>query len=349
MTEPFSKKLSILFILKKQKSYWNQNNPYSYHSSGLFNSADFINQMLIKNGLDSNLVEVNDGNDIDREVVKYNPDIIILEAIWCPPSKLKELVKLHHHKHRKWVVRNHSELPFLAQEGIALEWMLEYPNIHNVYISCNSPKANKSFQDLIENKHKVKLLTNFYPIHHRKNFSAANELNIGCFGAIRPLKNQLQQAVAAIIFAKKVNLPLKFHINASRIECNAEPILKSIRALFQNEPNAQLVEHSWLKRLDFLKLCSTMTLGLQVSYSETFNIVSADLVSQGVPVVGSDEIPWLSKLFQADPNSVGDIVSKIFYILDADENIHGIQLESLHRYSEESKELWLEQLKKLAQ
>ena len=54
-----------------------------------------------------------------------------------------------------------------------------------------------------------------------------------------------------------------------------------------------------------------MDIGLQVSFSETFNIVGADLISQGVPLVGSVEIPWAVSGFCADPTSSADICEKL--------------------------------------
>jgi hypothetical protein len=38
-----------------------------------------------------------------------------------------------------------------------------------------------------------------------------------------------------------------------------------------------------------------MDLGLQVSLSETYNIVTADLVNQGVPVITSKEISFINR------------------------------------------------------
>src|SRR5580693_4883569 len=95
---------SILFVLKKRDQSWGEKTSYGYYSSGLLNSASFINKMLKEEGARSHLVEVSDANSIDREVFRFNPDIVVLEAIWCPPAKLRELAKLHHHKSRRWIV-----------------------------------------------------------------------------------------------------------------------------------------------------------------------------------------------------------------------------------------------------
>jgi len=50
-----------------------------------------------------------------------------------------------------------------------------------------------------------------------------------------------------------------------------------------------------------------MDLGMQCSFSETFNIVGADLISQGVPLIGSTEIPWIDSTWCANPVEVDEI------------------------------------------
>ena len=45
--------------------------------------------------------------------------------------------------------------------------------------------------------------------------------------------------------------------------------------------------------------------------TETFNIVAADMVSAGIPTIGSPDIYWMSSIFHADPNSLDDMVSRI--------------------------------------
>jgi len=54
-----------------------------------------------------------------------------------------------------------------------------------------------------------------------------------------------------------------------------------------------------------------MDLGMQVSLTETFNIVTADFVNNNIPVVTSDEISWVSCLFQANPAESKSILQKM--------------------------------------
>jgi len=318
----------VLFILKHREhygasGYWNEEEygdaVLSYSStlsSGLLNSARFIVEMLNDNGVEARLVEVLDNNYIDREVAAFRPDIVFIEALWVVPDKFDVLQKLH--PRVKWVVRGHSAVPFLAQEGVAIEWITGYVRRKNVVFAPNSRNlandvraivgsANPSWSDS-EVEAKIPFLPNYYPFQPVTPASKAPDdvLDVGCFGAIRPFKNQLTQAVAAIKYAKAIGKSLRFHINGMRVETGGASVLKNLRALFQ-ATGQQLVEHGWMGHPAFLSMLQTCDVGMQVSYSETFNIVSADMTVAGLPMVVSPAVGWASQWSKADPNSADDI------------------------------------------
>lgn len=301
-------KVKVLFICKKRKS--SGPGPYANMvSSGLLNSATFVNDMLVKSGIDSDIIEVIDNNDIDREVHKFDPTHVIIEALWVVPSKFEVLQKLH--PNVKWIIRLHSETPFLANEGIAMNWVYEYMKFENVFVSVNSTRIEREFNELLPKK--PIYLPNYYPVSKvvRTKQDECGVIQIGCFGAIRPLKNQLLQAMSAIEFANQEGLILKYHINGTRIENNGDPVLKNIRSLFENNPKHELIEHTWMTHDEFIVLLSSMDLCMQVSFSETYNIVTADSVNNLIPVVVSPEIHWVFGLFKANPVNSKSIVRKI--------------------------------------
>jgi hypothetical protein len=119
----------------------------------------------------------------------------------------------------------------------------------------------------------------------------------------------MAQAIAAVKFAESINKKLRFHINVGRIEQNGQSVYNNLKAFFINleDKGHELVEHPWMAREEFLQLCRQMDLGMQVSFSETFNIVAADLVSQGVPVISTKEIPWMSGMYTASPTNTDEI------------------------------------------
>jgi hypothetical protein len=103
----------------------------------------------------------------------------------------------------------------------------------------------------------------------------------------------------------------------------------------------ELIFHTWTPREEFLKLCALMDVGMQVSFSETFNIVGADFISQGVPLICSHELPWINEKFRADPTNSDDICKALIETcIDPKSNIVENQL-SLTAYSEQTKQIWL--------
>lgn len=358
----------ILFILKRRDDY--HHTKHSSHiglSTGLYNSASFVVDMLNANGISAKMVVVIDNNDIDREVIKYNPTHVIIESLWVVPTKFSILTRLH--PRVKWIIRLHSEIPFLANESVAMDWIPDYYTYRNVSVACNSPRIKEEldyyldsiyenvkynivlFRDLLKPFRKeVIYLPNIYPtnfvpkIEKRKN----NFLDIGCFGAIRPLKNHLNQALAAIRYADSLKKKLNFHVNSGRVEMRGEPVTRNLASLFSHvsKKGHKLVNHEWTHREDFLKLCGTMDLGMQVSFSETFNIVAADFISQSVPIVVSDEIPWSSNFFTADPQDTGSIYRALYRTGILKKANVFFNQQNLISYTNESARKWLKEFDK---
>ena len=168
-------------------------------------------------------------------------------------------------------------------------------------------------------------------------------MNIGCFGAVRLLKNQLNQAIAAISWARKNDSRMKFHINVGREEGpQATNVLKALRALFGSTKHCELVEHSWYSHEDFLRVVKGMDLVSQVSFTETFNIVTADAVTCKVPVLVSDEVSWLPPKFHCSPTKVESIEAGIDRLLFNRELVCREASKALEDYNEWALDRWYE-------
>lgn len=295
--------MRTLFICKKNENYG-----YSTTGkrSGLYNSTRFIAEALNDAGIDATVIDVVDNNAIDREVSAFKPDVVVIEALWVVPEKFDVLKKLH--PKVKWCVHLHSNAPFLAYEGIAVDWIRSY-SLRGVTIIVNSAPAKRAVDviapcALLENVYHCETMS---PVH---TDLPGDFLHIGCFGAIRPMKNQFTQALAAIKFSKQIDEPMNFFVNASRSETGGDPVLKNLRALFLNcgRP-VRLVECGWMEHDYFIDvLRHKIDIGMQVSLSETFNIVTADCVTAGVPVVTSDEVSWVAPACQVRTDDVDAIV-----------------------------------------
>jgi len=340
------------FILKKREDYSTdlKNFTYTTVSTGMFNSAKFVADMLVNAGIPAELAIVDDNNSIDKAISTFKPTHVFIEGYWVVPEKFEILQKLH--PDVTFVVRCHSESPFLAQEGIAMGWTFGYLG-QGVSVSGNSPRMNRELRviaeaagfDMMNLSKTIPLLPNYYPVGDVQvvNNQFTGTINVGCFGAIRPMKNHLLQAIAAIDYAESNNLKLRFHINGGRVEMNGGNPLKNLHALFANLPQHELVEHDWASHEDFLDLIKSMDICLQASFTETFNIVTADAVSQGVPVVVSSEISWVKPPF-ADPTSAKDIVAKMELALENRGRTVQNSVEGLKEHSAMAKKRWLKYL-----
>lgn len=340
----FNPKPKIQFILKRREDI-GQDPSYSQNgvSTGLLNSASFVVDMLKSNGFDVDLVVVTDNNCIDREVTRFKPDYCIIEALWVVPEKFDVLSKLH--PSVKWIVRLHSETPFIACEGIALKWFFEYIKKPNVYVGINAPRFLYEMQELTKAAHldcsKILYLPNAYPLEfHKKAFDKKKDMiDIGCFGAVRPLKNHLMQAHAAIVFADRIGKKLNFHINIGRTEMKGEPVLHNLIGLFQHQPNHQLVMHQWCPHNEFKQIVRSMDIGMQVSFSETFNIVTADLISEGVPIVVSKEVPWANNWI-CDPTSMKDILGGLYLAYKFPQISVAANVYGLKKFVRQTEKIW---------
>lgn len=359
----------VLFILKQRAQgpfgTWNHSPDGTPLASGLSVSADQMCLALTDLNIPTKIIQVVDNNSIDREVTSYRPTHVIIEAFWVVPDKFDILRKLH--PNVKWVVRNHSKSDFLSHEGGMVGWAIDYV-AKGIYLACNSPEATDDFRRLAvsigANPDFVIYLPNYYqaqaPVLPRWVIKAwkglrsigwfgpepttnrEGEISIGCFGAVRPLKNHLHQAMASIEAADRLGLKLRFWINGNRVEGKADSIMTSLRQIFKRYPNHELIELGWHEHKAFTAVVASMDMVMQVSNTETFNIVAADAVAHHVPVVVSNEIPWLDSEYEANPNSVIDIVKKIERTWKGSGNglVQADQRIQLCDYVERSKQLW---------
>ena len=353
-----------LFLLKRREDY-SQDPSYSgsYQiATGMFNSSKFVVDELQAAGREAQLGLVVDGNSIDAAVMAYNPTHVIIEGLWVVPSKFAELMSLGRHKNahngagRKWIVRLHSEIPFIATEGIAMGWEAEYAKL-GVIIAPNAPRAHQQvlwhIQNLVDAtlpdtpENLVPYLpncfpTNFEPINLQAlDTSAKTTIDIGCFGAFRPLKNHLQQAFVAARYAKSIGKQLRFHINGRMDAGGQAPMKNTIQML--ESVGAEVVEHGWEDRETFLESLRNVDVLFQMSMTETFNIVAADAILVGTPVLASNEINWLYPLY-ADPQDVDDALQKLSILMSSKAFFVKGSRTGLKRYAKNSVKAWLNYL-----
>ena len=332
----------VLFVCKQR------NDKYGV-SFGLINSCQFVCNTLAKYNIEAKTVMVIDNNYIDREVAKFKPSHVFIEALWVVPEKFNVLIPLH--PTVKWNIRLHSRMPFLAHEGIAIDWLKryysdikpKYPD--NFFITSNNTDLIDVFGKCFNAP--MEYYPNIYspPVYtDLKKPEKLDTLEIGCFGAIRPMKNHAYQAAAAIAFGNQLRKRIRFHINANRIEQRGDAVLKNIEKMFENT-NHELIKHEWMSHEKFIELIKGMDVGMQVSFSESFNIVAADFVHNGIPIVGSSEINWLNFLYKANPNDLQSIIETLYIAYYGRHiNLHWLNKLGLHLYNKRATSFWIDNL-----
>ncbi len=323
--------------------------PWS-RNSGLFNSAAFVVDMLNASGVPARLVQVGGDKDIFNAIAMTEPSDVVFEAFFAAPETIDKITRKY--PNIRCFVRNHSEILFLSWDSNAMTWIAGYLNNPNMHLSSNTARSVGDFRHVVKAyhphwdddtvNHQVELLPNYHPVDAAlpRVPSPFGILNVGCLGALRQQKNHLLQAICALDVARQMRRRLRFHINGTRVEHQSGGTLKNLRALFRNSPNAELVEHDWLSRPQFLDLVRRMDIGMQVSVSESFNIVTADFVQENRPVVGSREIPFIDKRIQADPSSGADIIKKMHLALRSS-SIVDHNRRGLLNYNNMSRAAWL--------
>jgi hypothetical protein len=144
------------------------------------------------------------------------------------------------------------------------------------------------------------------PNWHLKSFGGG-ALRIGVFGATRPLKNLMSAAAAALEIARGFRVPLELWLSAGRAEGGGESVLGAVQEMLQGLPGVTLKLNGWQSWPSFRKTISHMHLLLQPSYTESFNMVTADGVAEGIPSVVSEAIDWAPDDWKADVDDVLDI------------------------------------------
>jgi len=255
---------------------------------------------------------------------------------------LRDFPKVH------FISRCHSNIGFLQVEAGAIGLIRQYILMQDSELNFEFSANSLQFTEFIENTYNTRCtyLPNLYdlkrkhikfPERHSKQL-----VRIASFGATRLMKNHSTAAAAAMVLAHRENLDLEFFINVSREE-HGKGVLQALRNMFANVRWAKLVEVPWEAWAEFRRTVSCMDLAYQLSMSETFNLISADAVAEGVPVVGSEAIEWLPSDSQCHIDDV-DEAATVGIRLIHDPRSAEKQLKGLLKYQKQALESWVEYL-----
>ena len=313
--------MSVLIIEKVNHRFQRMTN--SRQSSGLSVCLNLIKAADPR----ISVMQVDNMEHIHLAIGRFKPDKVILEALWASEEQLKNLRTRYPSK--KFYVHIHSNIPFLSCEGSSFMRIAEATK-QGVGIIFNNKRSSDCFKDAIylPNVYSVPYL----PIAKKEE---SEFLNVVCAGSMRIMKNQVAQAMASIIYAQSIGKKLRFHCNLSRTEGGAD-VIAALQGLFFIYKDHELINIPWMDHSDFINYLSTMDIGLQVSMSESFNIVAADYTVAGIPMVVSEEIEWADDNCKAptgDPAMIASAMSRCH-------NSVAYNRYNLRNFSNEARKMW---------
>ena len=246
-------------------------------------------------------------------VLKKYPDAtsVVVSAPWIPTAIVLSFISSHHEV--LLAINCHSNVGFLQADRNAVDLIRDYMSIERNNFSFHLAGNSTRFCDWIKEVFQVdcKFLPNLYYMDYLSGQPRPpyrnGTLRIGMFGAIRPLKNMMTGAAAALEIARALREPLELWLCGGRAEGGGQLVLETIRTMYKDLPGIQILENAWSPWPVFRRRVATMHLMLQPSFTESFNMVTADGIAEGVPSVVSEAIAWAPEHWKASVDDALDI------------------------------------------
>ena len=219
---------------------------------------------------------------------------VVISAPWMQTNDLAHICA--EFKETQFAVTCHSNLGFLQADPNAMRLLREGLELRrtnwNFQMAANSARLANWVHAAYGTP--CTYLPNLYHLDgtqpKRERYSGGT-LRIGAFGATRVLKNLMTAAGAALEIANSKRVDLEFWISSGRNE-GAGSVVDAVKQMLNGLPHVRLVESGWQTWPQFRRTVRHMHLLMQPSYTESFNVVTADGVAEGVPSVVSDAIDW---------------------------------------------------------
>ncbi|MGH9581308.1 MAG: hypothetical protein ACRD4O_00030, partial [Bryobacteraceae bacterium] len=268
-------------------------------------------KVLRRAGIQTEVWPVLSAADLRARLDARRVDHVMISAPWIPAHELQALANAL--PETQFAVNCHSNVGFLQADRNGTKLLREVIEIELGTFNVHAAGNSRRFCEWLRAAWGAPCayLPNLYCLDARRvqlhRPFCGGTLRIGVFGATRPLKNLMSAAGAALQIAREMRAPLELWLSAGRAEGGGETVLASIKELLQGLPNVSLVLNGWQSWPKFRQTVAHMNLLLQPSYTESFNMVTADGVAEGVPSVVSPAIDWAPADWKADADNVCEI------------------------------------------
>jgi hypothetical protein len=263
-------------------------------------------KVLNASGIQTAVFPVRHNVDLVDAIQKYNREHahplthVVISAPWLSVHDLEQILK--HFRSIQFAVLSHSNVGFLQADYDGVKLLREYQRLSGEYRNFRVGGNSRKFAEWMTaaSGRKALLLPNLYPLPHKrpvKNYEGGT-IKVGAFGAVRPYKNFMTAAGAAIALHRFTGQDVEFHMSSGGEAGDT----RAIEQLFK-DTGVQLIKHHWTLWNDFIKLIRRMDVLMQPSFTESFNMITADGISVGVPSVVSTAINWAPKSWVADSDN----------------------------------------------
>ena len=280
---------------------------------GLGVSALNTAKVLKAHGILCDVLAVQSAYDIANRL-KQDPSIthVVISAPWISTQHIAGILLLPFPT-VEFAVNCHSNVGFLQADANGVKLIRQYIDLEqgslNLSISANSKKGVRWLRTAYQCP--CAYLPNLYYLDYsiisKRPLWQGGTLYIGAFGAQRPLKNLMSAAGAALEIANWLKADTQFWISSGRAEGGGNSVVRAIQEMLHGLHNIKLVQTGWTSWPQFRDIVRKMHLLINPSYTESFNVISADGVAEGVPSVVSDAIDWAPDYWKAPVDETTEI------------------------------------------
>ena len=309
---------------------------------GLGVSAQKNAEYLVRRGYEAVVVPCKNNIDLVEAIREHKFTHVVISAPWLSGLDVDTMVR--HFKDVKFAIVSHSNIGFLQADPSALRLFRQYvlisKEVNNLQVGGNSAIFANWFSLVYETSNL--LLPNMYEVCEPcERRPCGDVIKIGTFGAIRPQKNVMTSAATAVLLSRMLNRPVEFHVSTGREDGGGGVILNSIRQMMIHLPNVELVERHWSDWKQFKRIVHDMDILFQMSYTESFNMVTADGVVEGVPSVTSNAITWVPESWKAEADNVFSVAETAIRLLENPEHEACKGQQALREHNENAFGHWL--------
>lgn len=283
-------------------------------------------------------------NDFTHRPITH---VIISAPSWVQPKSFADFSQRW--PNTEFVQLNHSGTAYLSIDRKGIKNIRDVIDLsqalHNVRVAGNNPRFTKWLHDAfgcpelcLPNLYDTTTFVN--PVVRRNDY---DPLRIGSFGAGRPWKNQLTAAEAAVAMARRLNVALEFYVNTERPD-GGEKMIAARKELFDLLDHTEIKEVPWRLWPAFRRKVKTMDLMFSPSHDETFCVICADGIAEGVPSVTTAAMEWCPPSWHADGHDPWSVMTVGMGLLQ--DRVGAIQdgRRSLEKYVNHGVREWLKYL-----